>query len=595
MAENKENQKTMIYLLVAGMAVLVAWEPWRPAPFEQNAPLAVGTKVFPEFNDPLAAKSLEVIRFDEDTATIRPFKVAQVNGVWSIPSHNNYPADAREHMAEAATALLDLKILNLASESPGDQELYGVITPDPQKLKQGMVGVGTRVTLTDGKDKTLADLVIGKEVKDQPGLRYVRQADRDQIYVVAIKTDKLSTKFEDWIEKDLLKLNAFDVRQVALNDYSLEEGQTAQGGIGLRMHPRSKMSLAFDDAKSNWSLLEMTQYDQQGQPVETKLADDEELNAEKLNGLKTALDDLQIIDVERKPKGLSQDLRASDEFVKDNEARASLITRGFYPVPVKDVVEIFSSEGEATCTTKDGVKYVLRFGNLAGGDEGGEEAKPGDKPKSDPRLNRYLFVMAQFDESQIPKPTMQPMPGEEQPAEDKPAEETPAEEKPSDDKPAEEKPPEDKPADEKPAADDKPAEEAVPESKTADESGAEPAAKAEEAKADGEDAAEKKVAPPPAPLSPEEELKIAVQKENKRRQDEYNDAVKKGQDKVKELNDRFADWYFIISDDVYKKIHLGHDDVVKKKAAEGAEGAAGAEKPAGDLDINQLKQGLGTP
>ena len=40
---------------------------------------------------------------------------------------------------------------------------------------------------------------------------------------------------------------------------------------------REAAECAFDDAKSNWSLLEMTEYDQQGQPVETKLADDEEL------------------------------------------------------------------------------------------------------------------------------------------------------------------------------------------------------------------------------------------------------------------------------------------------------------------------------
>ena len=108
--------------------------------------------------------------------------MAQVNGVWSIPSHSNYPADARDHMAQAATALLDFEILGLASTNPGDQELYGVITPDPPKLKPGMVGVGTRITLKDDKDKVLADLVIGKEVKDQPALRYVRRADRDQIY-----------------------------------------------------------------------------------------------------------------------------------------------------------------------------------------------------------------------------------------------------------------------------------------------------------------------------------------------------------------------------------------------------------------------------
>ena len=383
--ENQENRKTAIFVLVAGIAALVAWEPWRPAPPDESAPPAVGKTLFEKFKNPLAAKSLEILRFDEGTSTVRPFTVAQVNGVWSIPSHSNYPADAKEHMAEAATALMDLKILTVASSSPGDQELYGVIAPDPQRDQQGLTGVGTRVTLKDDKDKVLADLVIGKAVKDQPTQRYVREADRDQIYTVAIKTDRLTTKFDDWIEEDLLKLNAFDVRDVALSDYSIQEGLTPDNKVGLRMNARSKVKLAYDDAKSSWSLVEMSEFDQDGKEVPAKLADDEELNNEKLNGLKSALDDLQIIDVERKPKGLSQDLRASDDFVKDNEAGGSLLQRGFYPVPMKDHIEIYSSEGEATCATKDGVRYVLRFGRLTGDVDDGSGAEEGGEPKSNPR------------------------------------------------------------------------------------------------------------------------------------------------------------------------------------------------------------------
>ena len=34
---------------------------------------------------------------------------------------------------------------------------------------------------------------------------------------------------------------------------------------------------------------------------------------------------------------------------------------------------------------------------------------------------------------------------------------------------------------------------------------------------------------------------------------------------MEELNARFADWYYIISDEVYHKIHLSRADVVKKK------------------------------
>jgi hypothetical protein len=643
--ENQENRKTVIYVLVAGMALVVAWEPWRPAPPDHSAPPAVGTKVFPDLKDPLAAKSLEIMKFDEETATIRPIKVAQQSGLWSIPSHSGYPADARDHMAEAATALIDLEIQRVASTSPGDQELYGVITPDPQKLRQGMTGVGTRVTLRDGKDKVLADLVIGKEDKSQTGvgsgMRFVRQADRDAIYVVKIKTDRLSTKFEDWIEKDLLKLNAFDVRQAGLSDYSIEQGVTADGKMGLMMHPRSRVKLAFDDSKSSWSLLELSEFDKQGKEVPAKLADDEELDSEKLNGLKTALDDLQIIDVERKPKGLSQDLRASEEFVKDNEARASLISRGFYPVPIKDHMEIFSSEGEATCATKEGVRYVLRFGNLAGGVEEKDDGAEGDKPKSNPALNRYLFVMAQFDESQIPKPELEAVPGAEKATDEKPGEAKPADAKPADAKPSEgqAKPDAEKTGEAKadaPAAEPKPGTKApaarpnaksVPQKKTAAQEGKQEAPAAKDAPAKKADApankadapankadAEKGAAPaeadkpaakpegeaepadaakeaqkkPETSPTAEEEKKIAVEKENKRKQDEYNDAVKKGQEKVKELNDRFADWYFIISDDVYKKIHLGRADIVKKKAAK----EEATDKPAGEAGADAAEPTL---
>ncbi len=558
----QENHKTLTFVLVAAMAALVAWEPWRPAVSTDAPPEEVGTKLFPDFKDPLAAKSLEVVTFNEVDATLRDFKVAQVNGVWAIPSHSDYPADAAEHMAQAATALLDLEILGVASNNAGDQELYGVITPDLAKLRPGMVGVGTRVIVKGDKDKGLADLIIGKEVKDAgpAGLRYVRRAERDQIYTVKVKTDKFSTKFEDWIEKDLLKLNAFDIRQVELNDYSTADNLTVDG-VSLMVKKRSRIDLGFDDAKSSWNLIEMTEFDDKGEPIPVKLGEDEELNNEKLNTLKTALDDLKIVDVQRKPKGLSQELKASDELVKDNEAALSLVQRGFFPVGENR--EIYSSEGEATCTTKEGVRYILRFGRLAGGEEPKDDKESPDKAKSNPALNRYLFVMAQFDPSQIAKPILEPVPGEADAADKKPADDVakPAETKANDGK--------------------KPADGAVPEEKTGAQDEDAKAAPAADAKP-----AEKK---DDKAVTPDEEKKIAIQRENKRKQDEYDAAVKKGQDRVAELNERFADWYFIISDDVYKKIHLGRADIIKKKDAKDE---AGADKSGGLGELNDLPPGL---
>jgi hypothetical protein len=265
-------------------------------------------------------------------------------------------------------------------------------------------------------------------------------------------------------------------------------------------------------------------------------------------------------------------------------------------------VQIYSTEGEVTCATKDGVKYVLRFGNLAdtgaeGGDKPAADGKEGDAKSNGP--SRYLFVTAQFDDKMIPKPELSPVPGEEA-AEAKPADAKP--EEGAAEKPATEAPAETPAAEEakpqgaaKPEAEaDKSAEPSVPETKTALQEEAKSDAKAAEqpaaekpadAAAD-KPAAEAKPAEPAKPTTPEEAAKLAVQKENKRRQDEYDAAIKAGQDKVKELNDRFADWYYIISDDVYKKIHLGRKDIIQAKQLENP-------KDAGNLQ--QIQQGLGEP
>ena len=578
-----ENKRTATYLAVAALAVLVAWEPWGRRPVSMTKEEGAGDKLFKSFTDPLAATSMRIVKYDEDTGTLHPFQVAQVDGIWSIPSHQNYPADAREHLAEAATALGNLEILGIASSKPGEHELFGVRDPDAKDLAAGATGIGTRVTMKNSKDAVLADLIIGKADKDKPDLHFVRKPSQDQVYRVSVKTDKLSTKFGDWIEKDLLKLNAFDVRSVGVNDYSIVQ---VRGGLGQLK--RSEINLEYDDAKAAWKLADLVEYED-GKPVKTELKDDEELNSEKLNALKTALDDLQIVDVERKPKGL-KGLQLLADVANDQQAVQSLAVRGFFPVPNRDGnLEIFSKEGEVLCRMKDGVEYVLRFGEIAAGDSnddgGKKEDAAGGKGKKDadagPKVNRYLFVMAQFNPDLVAKPSLDPLPGDEK-----------AEEK-SDDKAGDDKSKGDKSKDSK-AKGDKTKGDKASAAKTKDEktsgksdaktadakSEAKPDAQSSEAKTADEQAAEEDAA---ERQKAQAEKRAAVEKENKRKQDEYDEKLKKGQTHVTELNTRFADWYYIISDDVYHKIHLGRADVVKAKEKKTGEG----DTPA---DLNELEQ-----
>ena len=62
-----------------------------------------------------------------------------------------------------------------------------------------------------------------------------------------------------------------------------------------------------------------------------------------------------------------------------------------------------------------------------------------------------------------------------------------------------------------------------------------------------------------------------VERENSRRQDEYDDKVKAAQKRVRDLNARFADWYYVVSAKEYARIHLDRAGVVQKKSAAPAE------------------------
>jgi hypothetical protein len=572
-----ETGKTIGFVTAGVVAVAVGiWSHLGPAESELTRQQLVGKSLFGELK-PSAAKSLEIIEYDPDTLELKPFKVAQENGVWKIPSHENYPADASLQLGDAAAALVACETINIETDDRGTHATYGVIDPDPKSLTAGTTGVGKRVTMEDGSGKKLAQVIIGKAVKGQTDLHYVRIPDKDQVYVVKLKTDKFSTKFEDWIEKDLLKLNAFDIEQVAFNDYSIDE---LQGAI----LPRAKIEVDYDNKDAKWKLDELEVF-RGGEYEPEALADDEELNTQKLNDLKNALDDLKIVDVRRKPDGLAADLRAGEELNKNAEAKTSLMQRGFYLARTEDggPLELYSNEGEVRCGTKEGVEYTLRFGRIAGGgeseassDEAEEspEAEGGEKTeKKETGANRFIMVTAQFNEDLLTKPELAPLPEEKPGTDAKPedkkeeAEKTSAvesrlneaagklaladDEAADDDGPADEKKTDGAAADEKPSKETKKA--ATPEKGKKDKSEADDLQK---------------------PKTPEQLERERIAKENERKQKEYDDKVKKGQEKVKELSSRFADWYYVVSDSTYHKIHLGRDEIVKKKTP-----PAGEKKP----------------
>jgi len=519
--------KTLVFLgggalaLLAGIAVQPRFRSSRVEPKEQRV-------LFPELSDASKAASLEVVRYDEGLATLKQFKVAQAGGVWVLPAYQNYPADAKDQLAAAATELVDLEYLDIVADSPGEHSKYGVVEPDPDKIKPGDTGVGELIDIRDANGGKLARLVIGKEDKKGGAagaggrpLRFVRRAGQDPVYVVSIDTSKFTTSFGDWIEKDLLKLSPWDVRRVVLDDYKLEAVEQAGGQVGVEQVRKDRIELAYDDREAKWNLVSLESF-AGGEPRAETLAPEQELAAARLNELRNALGDLKIIDVIRKPAGLSADLKAEESFAGDREAVASLAQRGFFAVQKGDIV---SSNGETVVGLKDGVEYLLRFGNgttvtaaTASAEEGA--AEPADAAaESESSTGRYLFVSARLNEDLIEKPTLDPLP--EAPAAD--------------------------------AAAAKPETAEKKEGGEAQEGAADELKKAEEAEAKAQAALEER---------------RRVEAENRRRQEQYDEKVNGAKKRVRELNNRFADWYYVVSDKEYDKIHLGRDGMIQKKPAE---------------------------
>ena len=532
-------------MLLLGSAVQPRFKSSKVEPEEQRV-------LFPELSDASKAASLEIVSYDDELSTLHPFKVLQSGGVWVLPAHQNYPADAKEQLAAAATALVDLKMLDVVSKSPGDHETYGVIEPDPEKIKPGMTGVGQLIEIRDGSGNKLARLIVGKEDKRRVGadaggrtLRFVRKAGQDPVYRVEVDTSKFTTSFDDWIEKDLLKLSPWDVRRLGLEDYSLVAVES-NGRVGVQLDRKYRVDLAYDDKDAKWSLVKLEAFSKEGEPKEEKLADGEELASGKLNDLRNALGDLKIVDVARKPSGLSGELKAEESFTNDREAVTSMQQRGFLPLKTG---EILSTDGETIVGMKDGVEYVLRFGapttvagdsKAAGKDDEEAKEEKGAEPAKGAggeTSGRYLLVMARFNEQLLDKPTLDPLP--EMPAD----------------------------------------------ASKQEENGKKDGEKSEGEKKEG-DAAEKKSDAAESLKNADEaeaaaqialENRRRVERENRRKQDDYNDKVKAAQKRVRELNGRFADWYYVVSDKEYAKIHLGRNSMVQKVEAKAAQPAAATE------------------
>lgn len=565
-----EQGKTILFLCVAVVSTLVAFGVSREAP-EKTAADQIGQPLV-AIEDPLEVARLRIVDFDASEGEPAPFEVSKVDGRFSIPSHENHPADQSDHLVDAVTGVNYAEILASVTDQAGNHEDFGVVDPTAGELGRGAKGIGKRVTFHSAKGDPLADFIIGKKVTGSEDQYYVRQASNDQVYTVKLDPTSLSTRFEDWIERDVLQFDPLELKDVAISDYTVLTGQQPiLGAEGLRvatvvqgLEMEAEIVLDYDQTDLEWNLEKLIAFEN-GTPSEEVLSDDQQLNKKRLEEMKSALDDLRVVNVRRKPDGLGDSLA---EFIQSSPgAVESLEQHGYFFRQVEGpggTVQnvLLSNHGEINIGMADGLKYVLRFGGIAGREKAdsanGLQQDQASSADEEPisaaedsaatgRALRYLMVTTEFDSSQIPSPEYADVPPEQPPQE-------------------------------------KVAESAAGEGNTVDESREKTADKPVEETAES--------TPAQTPVADAEQWtqqRNAILAENAQKKQSYEDKIATGKQRSAELNRRFANWYYVIADSTYQKIHLTMKDLIEEKPPSAEPGAASDLPPTGQDPLNQLR------
>ncbi len=438
-----------VALVLAALAFFISPGRITPEAFQDQ-----GQAFFPNFTDPNQATTLEVIEFDEQSGTARPFKVTFNNGRWTIPSHNDYPADGKDRLAKTAAGVIDIKKDDYRTGMVSDHAACGVVDPLDQSAP-GLKGRGSRITMKDKDGTVLADFIIGNQVPDRQGFRFVRVPGENRVYASRVNLD-ISTKFADWIESSLLEVDASKIERVVLDNYSINERTYS-------MQPGERIELANKDEV--WTSKSIGA-----------------LDTTKVRTLAKTLGALSIVDVRPKPAGLSSSLKEQNRAMQlTQEDQYSLQSKGFYLA--RQDGRLLSNEGDVTVYSKDGIVYTLRFGEVTIGSGASSDlsADPSQAGRgAEGAANRYVFISCEFEPGYFVEP------------------------------------------------------------------------------------------PKPSSMDFQNKKETDYTDLDRTCKDQYNRhqqwerKVQTGRDFAARLNARFADWYYVISDDNFKKIHLSKADLTKR-------------------------------
>lgn len=393
--------KTLTLAAAAGaMVSLVILTRTSDKPFvgsnDQGAPLA------PDLTDPQKIVSLEVIGWDEQGARPRAFKVAFENNHWVIPSAFNYPVDATQNMAAAASSFVGALRERVVTDQASEHARLGLIAPDDITTAAN-TGRGTRVTMRDAAGKTVADLIIGGPVMEAdtsgapPAKRYVREAGKNRVYTTKLN-QAYSTRLTDWVQTDLLAVAPDQIQKVSIDRYHIDEKKgtivDAKSVTLTRPAPPAQPpNPQQPPAPQDWSI----------SSSEGPIPAGAKINQQRVDDMLSAINQLKIVGVRPKPENLVRIMSGSSGEGKISPGdQMNLQRHGFF---ITSGGVLVANEGGMSVQCNDGVVYTLWFGELAT-DEATKDQAAGATPDAKAKTpdGRYMMVTVNFDDKLFGNP-----------------------------------------------------------------------------------------------------------------------------------------------------------------------------------------------
>lgn len=379
----------LLGLTAAVLAAVAAWfYPW-PQEVQQSG--KVGQMLFEGFT-PSQVRTIEVSRYNSDRQALERIQLQRKGERWVIPGTADFNANNAVQVARAINSVLDRKVLEKISDDQQDHLKNGVVDPDQFQSAELRSGLGRRITLKDRNGQALADLIVGFPLQnaEQQALYCVRIPGEPQVYSVPFDLEALTTRFQDWVDPNLLGLrnqqnaagqlpksvvvDAYRVDSSRLSDpaakvrlYRAELGDV-EGGLGIR-----RLEVPANDG---WAAVNAN--DSQKRLL--------------LESTLRQLGNWTFPEVRLKAKPLADFLKAPGA-VTDPALFASLGEFGFRQTAASGAPASFEGAGgQLTVNLEAGVKLLAWFGSITGSAQSGT------------KLNRYLLLLAEVDRSALPEP-----------------------------------------------------------------------------------------------------------------------------------------------------------------------------------------------